>query len=183
MSDVHIDTPRIAPKYTRCKISMTSTYPSSSGVLPFLRNPAQKETPEVDVYGITRSALFDGTEQVVSHEGTSQYNKDGSGTAACGLAALNFARVAFLKEQGGLRNGALVQTVLSRECAEVSNITPQPSIASYPQETAAVCTLWSGNLHLEVADICRVPIFEKTLELKSTIVGHPGFHFFKSLLM
>ena len=103
---------------------MTSTYPSSSRVAPFLRNYPQKKTPEVDVYSITRSVLLDGTEQVVSHEGTSQYNKDGSGASACGLAALNFARVVFLKEQDGLRDAALLQAVLSRECAEVRQHCP-----------------------------------------------------------
>lgn len=103
---------------------MTSTYPSSSRVAPFLRNYAQKKTPEIDVYSITRSVLLDGTEQVVSHEGTSQYNRDGSGAAACGLAALNFARVVFLKEQDGLRDAALLQAVLSRECAEVRQHCP-----------------------------------------------------------
>jgi hypothetical protein len=165
---------------------MTSTYPSSSRVAPFLRNYAQKKTPDIDVYSITRSILLDGTEQVISHEGTSQYNRDGSGAAACGLAALNFARVVFLKEQDGLRDAALLQAVLSRECAEVRNvIAPYASplsVASPPQETTAVCALWSGNLHLEVEDICRVPVFEKTLKLKTTTYGHPGVHHFKSLL-
>src|SRR6202012_3037058 len=106
------------------KTAMTSTYPSSSRVAPFLRNYPQKKTPEVDVYSITRSVLLDGTEQVVSHEGTSQYNKDGSGASACGLAALNFAREVFLKEQDGLRDAALLQAVLSRECAEVRQHCP-----------------------------------------------------------
>ncbi|KAI9453842.1 hypothetical protein BJY52DRAFT_1152884 [Lactarius psammicola] len=146
---------------------MTSMYPSSSRTAPFLRNYAQKKTPEIDVESITRSVLLDGTEHVVSHEGTSQYNRNGSGAAACGLAALNFARVVFLKEQSDLRDAALLRAVLSRECAE---------------ESTAVCALWSGNLHLEVEDICRVPAFEKTLKLKSTTYGLPGVHHFKSLI-
>jgi diaminopimelate epimerase len=103
---------------------MTPTYPSSSRVSPFLRNYAQKKTPEIDIHSITRSVLLDGTEQVISHEGTSQYNRDGSGAAACGLAALNFARVVFLKEQDGLRDATLLQAVLSRECAEVRQHCP-----------------------------------------------------------
>jgi hypothetical protein len=103
---------------------------------PFLRNFTQKKTPDIDVYSITRSVLLDSNaEHVVSHEGTSQYNREGSGAAACGLAALNFARVAFLKEQDGLRDAALLQAVLSRECAEVRQHSPYalpPSIASSP---------------------------------------------------
>ena len=104
------------PKYNT---AMTSTYPSSSRNSLFLRNYTQKKNPDIDVGSITRSVLLDGTEHVVSHEGTSQYNRDGSGASACGLAALNFARVVFLKEQDGLRDAALLQAVLSRECAEV----------------------------------------------------------------
>ena len=89
---------------------------------PFLRNYPLKKTPDIDIFSITRSALLDGAEQVVSHDGTSvtgQYNRDGSGAAARGLAALNFARVVFLKEKDGLRGHALLRAVLSRECAEV----------------------------------------------------------------
>ena len=91
---------------------------------PFLRGIPQKKTPDIDVSSITRSVLLGGTEHVVSHAGTSQYNREGSGAAACGLAALNFARVAFLKEQDGLRDAALLQAVLSRECAEVRQQYP-----------------------------------------------------------
>ena len=104
--------------------AMTSTYPSSSRMSPFQRNFAQKVIPDIDVNSITRSVLLDGTEHVVSHEGTSQYNREGSGAAACGLAALNFARVAFLKEKDDLRDAALLQAVLSRECAEVRRHYP-----------------------------------------------------------
>ncbi|KAH8986524.1 hypothetical protein EDB86DRAFT_2954517 [Lactarius hatsudake] len=146
---------------------MTSTYPSSSRTTPFLRNHAQKKTPDIDVPSITRSVLLDNAEHVVSHEGTSQYSRNGSGAAACGLAALNFARVVFLKEQDGLRDAPLLQAVLSRECAE---------------EITSVCAQWSGNLHLEVDEICRVPAFEKTLKLKTTTYGQPGVHHFKSLI-
>ncbi|KAH9046366.1 hypothetical protein EDB83DRAFT_2404799 [Lactarius deliciosus] len=146
---------------------MTSTYPSSSRTTPFLRNYAQKKTPDIDVPSITRSVLLDNAEHVVSHEGTGQYSRNGSGAAACGLAALNFARVVFLKEQDGLRDAPLLQAVLSRECAE---------------EITSVCAQWSGNLHLEVDEICRVPAFEKTLKLKTTTYGQPGVHHFKSLI-
>ena len=103
----------------RYKTAMASMYPSSSTVTPFLRNYPLKKTPDIDIFSITRSALLDGTEQVVSHDGTGQYNRDGSGAAVRGLAALNFARVAFLKEKDGLRGHALLRAVLSRECAEV----------------------------------------------------------------
>ena len=117
--------PRAKPQYNPAMTStMTSTYLPSSRMAPFLRNSAKKKAPDIDVYTITRSVLLDGTEHVVSHEGTSQYNREGSGAAACGLAALNFARVVFLKEQEGLRDAALLQAALSRECAEVRRSLP-----------------------------------------------------------
>ena len=61
--------------------------------------------------------------------------------------------------------------------------TPYPSTgSSLPQETTSICALWSGNRHLEVEEICRTPLFEKTLKIKTTIYGHPGASEFESLL-
>jgi hypothetical protein len=130
---------------------MTSTYPSSSRIAPFLRNFAQKKIPEIDVSSITRSVLLDDAEHVVSHEGTSQYNREGSGAAACGLAALNFARVAFLKEQDGLRDAALLQAVLSRECVEVRR--------HYPSRLASKHSLISLGNHFSVRAMVGKPSF------------------------
>jgi hypothetical protein len=79
----------------------------------------QKTPPDPDTKAIFRSILVDGTEHVLSYGGTSQYAKDGTGASACGLAALNFARVVFSMEQTGMQNTALLQAVLSRECVEV----------------------------------------------------------------
>ena len=73
----------------------------------------------MDTKAIAHIVLTDGAERVVSYGGTGQYSGDGMGTSACGLAALNFARVAFSIEQGGLQDAALLQAVLARECAEV----------------------------------------------------------------
>jgi hypothetical protein len=162
---------------------MAST--SSLNTTHLLRSRPQKIPPDPDTKAISRSILLDGAEQVFSYGGTSQYNKDGTGTSACGLAALNFARIVFSIEQGGLQDTALVQTVLARECAEVRRlyVVPlYPSSSFSPKETIAICALWSGNLHLEVEDICRVPLFEKTLKLKTTSYGLPGVSEFKSLL-
>ncbi|KAI0259086.1 hypothetical protein BC834DRAFT_974597 [Gloeopeniophorella convolvens] len=113
------------------------------------------------------STTPDDAEQIISHNGTSQYSKGGSGTAACGLAALNFARLVFSKENEGLKDTALLQAVLAREFSE---------------ETTGICTLWSDNLHLEVEDICRVPLFEKTLKLRGARYEHPSFAEFEALL-
>jgi hypothetical protein len=87
-------------------------------------------------------------------------------------------------EQGGLQDTALVQRVLARECAEVRRFytVPYPSSSFSPKETIAICALWSGNLHLEVEDICRIPLFEKTLKLRTTSYSLPGVSEFESLL-
>ncbi|KAI9511016.1 hypothetical protein F5148DRAFT_1010122 [Russula earlei] len=140
--------------------SLKVTYPHLSRL--------QKRSPVTDPKAISHSVLVDGAEHVVSYGGTSQYNRDGTGAAACGLAAMNFARIVFSIEHDGLQDELLLQTVLARECAE---------------ETTAICALWSGNLHLEVEDIYHVPLFEKTLKLKTTAYGLPGVSEFKGLLM
>jgi hypothetical protein len=43
-------------------------------------------------------SVLDGTEEIICHWGTNQYGDRGTGVSACGLAALNFARVIFEKE-------------------------------------------------------------------------------------
>ena len=68
---------------------------------------------------IVHGVLADGTEHVLSYGGTGQYGSDRMGTSACGLAALNFARVASSIEQGGLQDTALLQAISACECSEV----------------------------------------------------------------
>jgi hypothetical protein len=160
---------------TSSLVKMTHRYPTRP----------QNQSPDPDIKAISRSVVVDDAEHVVSYGGTSQYNRDGTGASACGLAALNFARIVFSMEQSGLQDTTLLQAVLARACAEVRRrySNPSPSTGSSPpQETTAICALWSGNFHLEVEDICRVPLFEKTLKLKTTTYGHPGVSEFKSLL-
>ena len=61
--------------------------------------------------------ILNGTEHIVSHPGTSQYEGQ-KGISACGLASLNFARVILAKEAGG-SNYDLLQTVIASETAQV----------------------------------------------------------------
>ena len=88
----------------------------------------QKPSPDPKTEAISRSVVEYGTEHVVSHGGTSQYNRDGTGASACGLAALNFARIVFSMEQSGLKDTALLQAVLARECVEVRRLYSNPPI-------------------------------------------------------
>jgi hypothetical protein len=79
----------------------------------------QKQSPDPDIKAISRSVVVDDAEHVVSYGGTSQYNRDGTGASACGLAALNFARIVFSMEQSGLQDTTILQAVLARACVEV----------------------------------------------------------------
>ncbi len=63
-----------------------------------------------------------------------------------------------------------------------STLSEHSIITVPPQETTAICALWSGNLHLEAEDIFRVPLFKKTLKLKTTTYGLPGVSEFETLL-
>jgi hypothetical protein len=87
-----------------------------------LHSLPQESPPNNDIKEISRSIFVDGAERVVSYGGTSQYSRDGTGASACGLAALNFARIVFSMEQGGLQDTVLLQAVLARECAEVRRL-------------------------------------------------------------
>lgn len=64
------------------------------------------------------------TDYVVSHGGRSQYNRAGGGVSACGLAALNCARVILGLEREGLDKEQLIQRMTSRELLEVSLLPP-----------------------------------------------------------
>lgn len=63
--------------------------------------------------------LVKGREQIVSYAGTSQFGGQG-GTSACGLAALNFARIAFsVALEDPLED---IQEIVSSETAQVRDI-------------------------------------------------------------
>ena len=67
--------------------------------------------------------ILGGSQQVVSHIGASQYAAGpGWGVSACGLAALNCARVILRKEQDGLHDEALLRDIMSPETARVRQI-------------------------------------------------------------
>lgn len=64
--------------------------------------------------------VMNGTEEIVCHRGTQQYGNQGiTGVSACGLAALNFARVVFEKEQESGRDEDFLQAVVAKETVHV----------------------------------------------------------------
>jgi hypothetical protein len=107
--------------YSNTNTSMAPTSSIFEMIHCYLTRP-QKQLLDPDIKvlkAISRSVVLGGAEHVVSYGSTSQYNRDGAGALACGLAALNFARIVFSMEQSGLQDTTLLQSVLARACAEV----------------------------------------------------------------
>jgi hypothetical protein len=156
--------------------------------------------------------VLGGNEEIVCHDGAHQYGDSGQGIAgvsACGLAALNFARILFEKEQEGVRDEDFIQAVFESQTVHVSSphfpfrVSPFLACKRTLKDITDICAGWSryvyimyyipsmsygksrlknSNLHLDVDDIRRVPLFERTLKLISTKYGHPGLDEFTSLL-
>ncbi|KAF7308998.1 RING-type domain-containing protein [Mycena kentingensis (nom. inval.)] len=106
-----------------------------------------------------------GREVIVSHPGASQYQV--GGIAACGLAGLNFVRVALARVESGFKGRALLKDLVSRKTSE---------------EIISICSQWQSNGHLEVEEIAQVPLFERAFELNASIFGAPSLREFERVL-
>jgi hypothetical protein len=92
---------------------MTSLYPSTIMSSTMERTNARLST-------ITDSVLL-GRERVVSFAGRSQYNAGQGGVSACGLAAMNFARViTSMRNATNLGDRELLDRLCRQETMEVS---------------------------------------------------------------
>ncbi|KAG2040575.1 hypothetical protein BDR03DRAFT_949223 [Suillus americanus] len=111
--------------------------------------------------------ILKGRERIVSYPGTSQFN--GRGISACGLAAMNFARVIsdLVHIHGQDRMMDLIRAITSKEVI---------------QDIISICSGWSSDLHLDVEEIQQVPLFEKSLKHVSTRFGHPTAKYFRRTL-
>ncbi|TCD67572.1 hypothetical protein EIP91_012269 [Steccherinum ochraceum] len=108
-------------------------------------------------------------EHVVSFPGRSQYGGEaGGGTAACGLAALNCARIILARERDGLKDVALLQEMLRKETLE---------------DVLRICLRWSSTAHLDVDEIAKAPIFQKTLTPLWSQYAQPGLKQFLDMLI
>ena len=114
---MHFQTPQRYQVPSMSSLKTTTTRLLGSG---------PRESPPNADKEISRSILRGGVERVLSYGGTGQYSRDGTGASACGLAALNFARIVFSMEQSGLQGTDLLQAVLTRECAEVRRLYSIP---------------------------------------------------------
>lgn len=116
----------------------------------------------------TLTAFLQGrTELVVSHPGRSQYSARGSGASACGLAALNCARLVLQSGQDAAAGYALLQRLLGREFLE---------------EVLKICAQWTSTAHLDVEEIQAAPIFSQSLQLRWSEYERPGLEQFTNLL-
>jgi hypothetical protein len=110
--------------------------------------------------------ILDGTEEIVCHRGTHQYSDGGIfGVSACGLAALNFARIIFEKERECGRAEGLLQAIIAKETVQVSfcSVLLRPICLSshplhrilqtYVQVGAATCILTS---RISVEFLCSI---------------------------
>ncbi|KAF7982846.1 hypothetical protein HWV62_25814 [Athelia sp. TMB] len=113
-------------------------------------------------------SILGGKEEVICHRGSSQFTR-GAGSSACGLAALNFARVIFreIRASGQEDGERLLRVVVKRQTVE---------------EVTSICSGWTSDVHLDVDDIYKIPVFEKTLRLEQTKYGRPGPDEFEGLL-
>jgi hypothetical protein len=110
--------------------------------------------------------ILDGTEEIVSHRGTHQYSDGGIfGVSACGLAALNFARVIFEKERECGPDEGLLQAIIVKETVQVrlyflllrlvclSSHPLHRILQTYAQVGAATCILTS---RISVEFLCSI---------------------------
>ncbi|KAL4067469.1 hypothetical protein V8B97DRAFT_1918955 [Scleroderma yunnanense] len=109
--------------------------------------------------------VLQGKERVVCFPGTSQFRVQG--VSACGLAALNFARISFRIADSCRSLLEALDRIASRETVE---------------EVIAICAGWSSELHLEVEEITQIPLFEHTLKHRNTSYGEPRASYFRQIL-
>ncbi|KAI0663238.1 hypothetical protein C8Q70DRAFT_501360 [Cubamyces menziesii] len=106
-------------------------------------------------------------EYIVTHSGHSQYSNAGGGVSACGVAALNCARIVLGLHAAGIDSTQLVQQLTSRRFLE---------------DILKPCLSWSISFHLAVDDIHKAPAFDHTLKLVSSNFGQASYGFLKRLL-
>ncbi|EKM59123.1 uncharacterized protein PHACADRAFT_205299 [Phanerochaete carnosa HHB-10118-sp] len=105
------------------------------------------------------------TDYVVAH-GRSQYSGAG-GLSACGLAAMNCARLVLLKERADLRGDALLEEIMKESTTD---------------EVLSICERWSSVSHLDIEDIIRSSIFNRSLKLLVVDYGRSDYSGFTRLL-
>lgn len=142
-----------------------------------------------DLTEIARQVLRGEREYVASHAGRSQYSA--GGMSACGLAALNCARIVLQREKATkVGPEEFVSSMMQRELCEVCepqtracNISSVHGALYYAsQDVLGICLQWTSSAHLDVDEISSAAIFEKTLNQSWSEYERPGFEQFQALL-
>ena len=77
---------------------------------------------DVHAAEIIQSILHGNAQRVVSFAGISQYSSDSGGASACGLAALNCARLILQRYRAGISGEDLLEEIVKQEMLEVALI-------------------------------------------------------------
>ncbi|TFK65422.1 hypothetical protein BDN72DRAFT_900702 [Pluteus cervinus] len=92
--------------------------------------------------------VLSGQQLIVSYDGTSD-SVQGGGTSACGLAALNCARVVLGKSKQGSLGTRLLEEIIDEKTM---------------QDIVSICPMWTGNANLEIDEIVSLPMFNNFLK-------------------
>ncbi|PPQ72313.1 hypothetical protein CVT26_007270 [Gymnopilus dilepis] len=113
--------------------------------------------------------VLQGKQRIISYPHTSQYGPDGTGRSACGLAALNCARIVMkLHEERNVDDGVKGTLLMfSRPAME---------------DIISICSAWQSSEHLEVDELLQVPVFKNAFETLRVEYGRTGYPAFLSLI-
>lgn len=133
---------------------------------------------------IITSASFrnvrDGKVHIISHKDENQYRA--GGISACGLAALNCARIFFDKALS-LHQDSLILELFKPETARVGVQFFEWSQTNNYQDILLICSQWQGAAHLEVdTDLYHLPVFERAMRRVETSYGAPTTQAFQNML-
>jgi hypothetical protein len=135
--------------------------------------------------------ICNGEQEIVTFKGSSQYgDKMGNRISAstCGLAALNFARVAFkLEKEENMQGLELLSELLSHKTNQVCALSPREFslfhlLMPTTQEITSVCDYWKSDSHLEIEELLKVPIFRNSLALQTCTYSDASKQRFYDLL-
>ncbi|KAI9069218.1 hypothetical protein FKP32DRAFT_1641142 [Trametes sanguinea] len=108
------------------------------------------------------------SEYIVTHPGFSQYNGAGGGVSACGLAALNCARLVLGLHAAGIDTPQLLQELAQKRFLE---------------DVLKPCLSWANPTHLAVDDIyLNAPAFQKSLAAVGNEYGNASRLFLRKLI-
>ncbi|KAG6330041.1 hypothetical protein ID866_9049 [Astraeus odoratus] len=140
-------------------------------ILQSVQSPPRKAIPLFDECAISctdtlASDVLLGRDRVVCFSGTSQFAPGDVST--CSLAALNFIRVAFNQTE--------------RHQGNITDVLSSLATKKTMEEIVSIRAGWSSDIHLDVEDICRAPLFDMSLKQVATKYELPRPDHFKHVL-